>query len=219
MANVHDSLEEWQGSRDLPATQKESRSQHKQMTATQYIPDTEEIINASWSNFQHDCAAAFKSSERSPLPPALSAKDLPGGRIQELNVCRMKRIDLYSADNDNDSVPGSISDTENWLNWNSDLDNPNDSEVDCEADDESDIDPDSGIRTSESPEHWVEIAAHDVPGLNWPTPRSMRRAQNGVDDCQRNGNESNKGNKKKYDRIGQYVSTRVYMLLDQEFHL
>jgi len=48
------------------------------MTAVGYILDTEEIVKASWSLFQHDGAATFKLSERSPLPPALSAKDLPG---------------------------------------------------------------------------------------------------------------------------------------------
>jgi hypothetical protein len=47
----------------------------------------EEIIKASWSLFQHDGAAAFKLSELSPLPPALSAKDLPGERTQILNIC------------------------------------------------------------------------------------------------------------------------------------
>jgi len=81
MAKVHDSLEMWQGSQNLCATQKESRAQNKQMTAVGYISDPEEIVKASWSLFQHDGAAAFKLSERSPLPPPpLSAKDLPGGR-------------------------------------------------------------------------------------------------------------------------------------------
>jgi len=78
MAKVHDNLEMWQGSQNLHATQKESRAQNKQITAVGYILDTEEIVKASWSLFQHDGAAAFKLSERSPLPPALSAKDLPG---------------------------------------------------------------------------------------------------------------------------------------------
>jgi hypothetical protein len=45
MAKVHDFLEMWQGSQNLCATQKESRSQNKQMTAVGYILDTEEIIN------------------------------------------------------------------------------------------------------------------------------------------------------------------------------
>jgi len=82
MAKVHDFLEMWQGSQNLPATQKESRAQNKQMTAIEYISNTEEIIKASWSNFQHDGAAAFKLSEKSPVPPALSSKNLPGGQTQ-----------------------------------------------------------------------------------------------------------------------------------------
>jgi hypothetical protein len=86
MAKVHDILEMWQGSQTVRDTQKESRTQKKQMTAIRYISDTEEIIKASWSNLHHDGAAAFKLSEKSPVLPALSAKDLPGGRTQVLNV-------------------------------------------------------------------------------------------------------------------------------------
>jgi hypothetical protein len=78
-ANVHYFLKMWQGSQNPHAKQKESRTQHKQITAVGYISDTKEIIQASWSLFEHDVAAAFKLSERSPLPPPLSAKDLPGG--------------------------------------------------------------------------------------------------------------------------------------------
>jgi hypothetical protein len=79
MAKVHNLLEMWQGSRNLRATQKECRAQNKQITAVGYISDSEELVKSSWSLFQHDGAAAFKLSERSPWPPALSAKDLPGG--------------------------------------------------------------------------------------------------------------------------------------------
>jgi len=86
MAKVHDLLEMWQGSQTLRATQKESHAQNKQMTAVVYISDTEEIVKASWLLFHHDGAAALKLSEKSPVPPALSAKDLPGGRTPELNV-------------------------------------------------------------------------------------------------------------------------------------
>jgi hypothetical protein len=103
MAKVHDFLEMWQGCQTLRATQKESRAQNKQMTAVGYISDTEEIVKASWSNFHHDGAAAFKLSEKSPVPPALSAKDLPGGRTQVLNVRRIKRIDRHPAKSDEDS--------------------------------------------------------------------------------------------------------------------
>ena len=79
MAKVHDFLEMWKGSQNLCATREESRAQNKQMTAMGCILDMEEIVKASWSLFQHEGEAAFKLSERSPLPPPLSAKDLPGG--------------------------------------------------------------------------------------------------------------------------------------------
>jgi hypothetical protein len=79
MVKVHDFLEMWQGSQNISATQKESYAQMKQMTAVGYISDTEEIVQTSLSLFQHDRATAFKLSERSPLPPPLSAKDLLRG--------------------------------------------------------------------------------------------------------------------------------------------
>jgi len=79
MAKVHDFSEMWQGSRNQRAAQKDSYAQNKQMTAVGYILDTEEIVKASWSLFQHDGVAAFKLSEISPLPPPRSATDLLGG--------------------------------------------------------------------------------------------------------------------------------------------
>jgi len=163
MAKVHDFLEMWQGSRNLHATQKESRAQNKQMTAVEYISDTEEIIKASWSLFQHDGAAAFKLLERSPLPPALSAKDLPGGRTQIFNVRRIRRINSHPVKSDDHSAPESISDTDDWLNWNGDLHNPNDSEEDCVADDESDIEHNNCIEDPECPEQQDVSAAPNVP--------------------------------------------------------
>jgi hypothetical protein len=65
------------------------------MSAVGYISDTEEIDKSSWSLFEHDGAAAFKLSERSPLPPALSAKDLAGGRTQIIDVCRILKMNLH----------------------------------------------------------------------------------------------------------------------------
>jgi len=47
MAKVHNILKMWQCSQILRATQKESPTQNKQMTAIRYISDTEEIIKAS----------------------------------------------------------------------------------------------------------------------------------------------------------------------------
>ena len=79
MAKVHDCLDMWQGSQNLRTTQKESRAQDKQMTAVGYISDTEESVKASLLLCEHNGAAALELSERSPLPPALSAKELTGG--------------------------------------------------------------------------------------------------------------------------------------------
>jgi hypothetical protein len=78
MAKVHNFLEMWQGSQNLSATQKRSRAQIMQTTAVGYISDTDEIVNAFWSPFQHDGVAAFKLSDRSLFKLPLSAKELPG---------------------------------------------------------------------------------------------------------------------------------------------
>jgi len=44
MAKVHDFMEMWQGSQNLRATQKESCTQNKKMTAIGYISDTGEVV-------------------------------------------------------------------------------------------------------------------------------------------------------------------------------
>jgi len=130
LPKVQDSLEMWQGSQNLCATRKESHHQNKQMSAGGYISDIEEIGKVSWSLFQHDGAAASKLSERSPLPPPLSAKDLHGGRTQRLNVGWIRKINHHPVKGDEESAPEIISDTEDWLNWNGDIANRNHSEDD-----------------------------------------------------------------------------------------
>jgi len=147
------------------------------MTAVGYISHTEEIVKESWSKFQHDGAAAFTLPERSPVPPALSAKYLPGGQTQVLNVCRINRIDRHPADDDEHIALESISDTKNWLIWNGDLDNPNGREDDWEADNESDIELDNGIEDSETPEQQNVSAAPNVTRLIRPTRRFKEIAQ------------------------------------------
>jgi hypothetical protein len=178
MAKVYDFLEMWQGSRNLCATQNESCAQNQQMTAVGYISDTEEIVKASWSLFQHDGAAAFKLSESSPLPLALSAKDLPGGRTQILNVRHIWGINRHAVESDEDSTPKSISDTEDWLNWNGDMDNPNHSEDDCAADDESNIEQYTGLEESDCLEQQDLSAATNVPRFVRPTRKSKTQADN-----------------------------------------
>jgi len=147
------------------------------MTAVGYISVTEEIIKASWSLFQHDGAAAFKLSERSPLPPILSAKDLPEGRTQLLNVGRIWRAYRLPVESDDDSSPQTISDINDWLNWTGDSANPNDSEEDCAADDECDIEHHNGIEDSKCPERQDVSAAPNVPASVLKTPESRRQAE------------------------------------------
>jgi len=76
-----------------------------------------------------------------------------------------------------DSAPESISDTDDWLNWNGDLDNLNDGEKDCEADDESDTEPNTGIEDPECPEQQDVSAAPNVPRLVLPTLKLKRQAE------------------------------------------
>jgi hypothetical protein len=154
----------WQGCQTLRATQKESHATKKQMTATDYISDTEEIVKASWTNFHHHGAAAFQLSEKSPMPLALSTKNLPGVRTKVLNVRQIKQIDRHPGDSHEDSSPESISDTGNCLNWNGDLDNPNDNEDDREADNESDIELDHGRVVSETLKGRNLSGTWNVPG-------------------------------------------------------
>jgi len=86
MAKVHNVLEMWQGSQNLHAKQNESRAQNQDMTAVEYISDTEKIVKTSWSYFQHDGADAFKLLGISPVPAGSSAKTHPGARTQLFNV-------------------------------------------------------------------------------------------------------------------------------------
>jgi len=174
MAKVHDFMEMWQGSQNIPATQKESCTQNTQMTAGGYISDMEEIVKATWSLLSLDGAAAFKLSERSPLPPALSAKNLPGGQTQILNVRQIQRINRHPVESHVDCTPESISDAEIRLNWNGDLDNPIDSEDDCAADNESDIEQNNGIQDPDCAEQQNVSATPIVPRLIQPTGRANR---------------------------------------------
>jgi len=208
---VHEYLEVWQGSQNLCATKKESHTQTKQMTAIGCISDTEEIVKASWSNIQHDGAAAFKLPDRLPLPPALSAKDLPGGQTQVLNVCRIRTIDHHATESDEDSATESISDTENWVNWNGDSENPNDSEDDWEADNESDIAPGNGIEDLAS-EWWRNVTyALNVLWSIHLTWRSTKPAETVSMMVNAMDTRRNIGTKKMKNRMHQYFFTRFSM--------
>jgi len=203
MTKVHDFSEMWQGSQNSRATQKALLAQNKEMTTVGYISETEEIIKASCSNFQLDGAAAFKLSERSPLPQALSAKDLPGRRTQVLNFRWICRIDHYPSESDENSAPENISDTENTLNCHGDLDNPN------------------WERRQLWGRWWIWYRAmHWHQGLGMPRARCCKHSTecSWIDLPNMEVNETgwkglvtvsatetrrNQGNKKQYDRLGQ----------------
>jgi len=138
------------------------------MRAVGSISDMEEIVKACWSLFQHDGVAVFTLSERSPWPPALSTKYLPGERTQILNIHRIRRIDQHLVERDEDSTPEILSDTKNWLNWSGDLDNPNNSADNCAVLNESQRDKGNGIEDLESPEQRDLSAAPNVPNSSGP---------------------------------------------------
>jgi hypothetical protein len=177
MAKVHNFLEMWQGSQDLSATQKESRAQNKHKTTTGYILDTEAIVIASWFLFQYNGAAAFKLSERSPMPLPLAAEDLPKGRTQILNVRRIWSINQHPVKSDEDSAPESILDNEDLLNWNGDIDNSNNREDDYTAVFESDMDEDYFIEDLESQKQQNVSAMPNVSRLIRPLLKSKRHAE------------------------------------------
>jgi len=126
----------------------------------------------------------------------VSAKDLPGGRTQILNVRRIRRINRHPVESDEDSAPESISDTDDSLNWNGDLDYPIDSEEDCAADDDSNIEQNDGIEDPECPEQQDVSAAPNVPGLVWPTRKSKRQAEKMLVTVNAAETRRNKGGKK-----------------------
>jgi hypothetical protein len=127
----------------------------------------------------------------------LSSKDHPGGRTQILNIRKIWRINHHPVECDKDSAPVSISDTDDWLNWNGIMDNPNDSEEDCAADDKSDIEPNNGLEDPECREQQdVSTAAH-VRGLVQLTRKSKRQAEKALETVNAVETRRNKGGKKK----------------------
>jgi hypothetical protein len=50
------------------------------------------------------------------LPPACSAKDLPGRRTHKINIGRVRWINCLPVISDGDSVLENVSDTKNSLN-------------------------------------------------------------------------------------------------------
>jgi hypothetical protein len=107
----------------------------------------------------------------------LSAKVLAGGQTQIFNVLRLWKINRHPVESDEGCIPECISDTDDYLNWNGDLNNPIDSEEDCAEDNESDIDHNNGINHPECPVQQDVSAAPNVPGMVRPTRKSKSQAE------------------------------------------
>jgi hypothetical protein len=140
-------------------------------------------------------------SKSSTLPPPLSAKDLTGGRTQILNVRLTRKINRHQVETDEDSAPEIISETADWLHWNEHLDNPYDSEDDCMADVEFDMDQDNSSKDPESPERQDVSAAPNVHRLIRPIQKSKRQAEQVLVTVNEMETSRNNGVKKKYDRM------------------
>jgi hypothetical protein len=98
-------------------------------------------------------------------------------------------------------------DTEHWLNWNGDLDNSNDSEEDCAADDDSDIEHNNCIDDPKCPERQNLSAAPNVRGLVQPTRKSERQAAKVLVTVNAVETQRKKGRKKKSDRERQWFTS------------
>jgi hypothetical protein len=93
MAKLYNCLGMRQDSENLYGTWKECHCQNTKLTAVRFISNTEEISNASCSNFPYDSAAAIKVSKGSPEPPPLSAKYFSGEQTEAFNVWQINTID------------------------------------------------------------------------------------------------------------------------------
>jgi len=74
-------------------------------------------------------------------------------------------------------MPESILDTENCLNWNGNMDYPNDHEEECAVDIEFDMEQEIGSEDPKSAEQRDVGASTNVPGLIRPTRKSKREAE------------------------------------------
>jgi hypothetical protein len=101
IGSMHAVLEIRQGHHNLCAIHKECHDNNKQITARQFISDTNETIKLCWSNFQHDGTAQLKFSHRPPVPAAWCAKYFVQDQCGNGSV-----LPRCSPDLDTDQIPG-----------------------------------------------------------------------------------------------------------------
>jgi hypothetical protein len=82
-----------------------------------------------------------------------------------LNDRCIRRINHHPVESDKDCAPERISDTDDWRIWNGDLDDPNNSEADCTAENDSNLEQNNCIEDPECPKQQELSAAPNMPGL------------------------------------------------------
>jgi len=102
------------------------------------------------------------------------------------------------------------------LHWNGDFKNANDSEGNCAADFESDIEQDNSIEDAQCAEQRDVCATPNVPGLIWGTLKSKRQAEKVLMTVNAIEMRRNKALKKMYDRMRQCF-TSLFLYVDREF--
>jgi hypothetical protein len=107
------------------------------------------------------------------------------------------RINCHPVESYTDSAPESISNTDDWLNWNGDLDNPKHSEEHCAVDDDSDIEHNNFINDPECPEQQDVSTMPNVPGLVPLARKSKKQAETVFVTVNAVETRRNKGGKKK----------------------
>lgn len=84
-----------------------------------------------------------------------------------MNIGRINRIHCHPAESDQDIAPEAMLVSENWLNWNGDLDNQNDCQNDGETGNEYDIELDNVVQYPESSGQHPVSATQNVLRLIW----------------------------------------------------
>jgi hypothetical protein len=102
------------------------------------------------------------------LPPALSTKDLSGGRTKVLNFSQNNTFDRHPAKGCQDGVPEYSTNTGNLLYQDGDFKNPMENEDDWEADNGSDMELENGIMNLAGPGQWNLYATPNFSGLIQP---------------------------------------------------
>lgn len=109
-------------------------------------------------------------------------------------------------------MPEHIADTNNWYDWNGDLGNTNDREVNLEADNECNKEQENGIGNADSTARMDVLAIlPNVARLMRPPLRSRKQADKVLMMVNTIETKMNKGMKAIWGRICQWILTWFFM--------